>query len=402
MLCCDLVCVFARSLRAVINPKAHLCCACADMTKSMSHNAMLAVVTCMLVALPSLASACNVGTTHYMKDGVCIQCDTIVKGAGDITCTKAGDSKVSACKDGFWKKSEATKADLCEACSTVAHAKADASKTCTKADDSKVSACALGFTKKAEATKADVCQCPAGQSCAVDGVAEDCKAATASELGQDTCGACAADTYSLPKQSVCVAHTELRYRGTCDKSNPSFFEEFRTTFQSTFATKFAITPARLFLFEIECPDGSLRRYPDATGAATVLKSALPGLRRQLAIGPGGGIAARFIVSDAGKGAETASADISTALQTDEDAGKLGALLNFKVDGFNMAPQAYLGVNKLLRESTGTYCLFCKGHKKMLDDLLAKTFNAAKFKFSVVIEPTAGKPLGLEIFMPAKK
>merc|ERR1719162_1688425 len=87
-----------------------------------------------------------------------------------------------------------------------------------------------------------------------------CKAGTFAQASNGDCTACAADEFSLAGSIACQKKTTIEFKGTCDKANPSFFQQFRDAFQNKIAELFNISKERVFLWEVTCPDGSMRQF----------------------------------------------------------------------------------------------------------------------------------------------
>ena len=87
----------------------------------------------------------------------CVACQHVLNALPDaaVTCSTANNSRVTACKAGFYKDITG-EADECIACTAVANAASNASYSCNSAADSRVSRCGEGHFKDGTAA-ADLC-----------------------------------------------------------------------------------------------------------------------------------------------------------------------------------------------------------------------------------------------------
>jgi len=292
------------------------------------------------------------------------------------------------------------------------HALLPAAYTCTSADTSIFSAgkCEANYFRVVSTSaKADVCTlCPIGTDC--DGTTTKivCLAGSFAKMGDGDCTACAADEFSLPGTGVCQKKVTITFDGTCDRSNLNFFEAFRIKFQKMFAEEFKISLERVFLWEVSCPDGSMRTYGDTTTSPTKKTDSTKTDRRRLRALGDKGVKANFIMvpvdpKKTAQAGEPSPLAVIATLQKNEDDGKLAADLNMVIDGFKMKPASFVGVNKIGRETkdSAAYCHFCTGHKKMLDDVFLKALGGnINYDFSVIIDPN--KPIALELYKKVKK
>jgi hypothetical protein len=149
----------------------------------------------------------------------CDEMETLVADlAGDVAILKrsasdSGSDISTDCEDGFWKDLAATTAEeVCNACSAVQHAQAEATHTCTSDTTTRVSACATDFWKHT-VDDADVCvsDCAAGFWEDDTGDANVCTACPAGSKcagGSAAAELCPVGTYqSATAQSDCVAMT---------------------------------------------------------------------------------------------------------------------------------------------------------------------------------------------------